>query len=60
MSVFFIALGAVLVFEGLFYALAPNQAKKMADFVLTCRPEELRTAGAIGLGVGVILLYLFY
>jgi hypothetical protein len=52
------ALGLVLVFEGLTYALVPGQMKKMMAAMQEVPVEQLRTIGTITLAVGVFVIWL--
>lgn len=58
MSDLIVAMGLVLVIEGLVYGGFPNLAKKLAAEVLSMPDNALRTAGlaAIAIGVGVVWL----
>jgi hypothetical protein len=53
-----VAMGLVLVIEGLVYGGFPTLAKKLAAEVLSMPDNALRTAGlaAIAIGVGVVWL----
>ncbi len=51
------ALGLVCVIEGLTYALVPSQLKKMMAGMLGMSNEQLRFAGTMVLGLGVILVW---
>ncbi len=58
MSHFIIGVGLVLVIEGLFYALAPGFAKRMAFEVQSIPEQSLRTGGVIAAIVGVFIVWL--
>lgn len=51
------ALGLVCVIEGLTYALVPSQLKKMMVGILGMTNEQLRFAGTMVLGLGVLLVW---
>ena len=52
------ALGLVCVIEGLTYALVPSQLKKMMAGMLGMSNEQLRFAGTVVLGFGVVLVWI--
>lgn len=58
MQDFLVAVGLVLVFEGLVYGGFPNLARRLAAEVLSMPEPTLRIAGlaAIAAGVGVVWL----
>lgn len=58
MSEFVVAVGLVLVIEGLVYIAAPGAAKRMMALALDSSDQLLRTGGAIALGVGVVIVWL--
>lgn len=58
MSTFFLAVGLVLVVEGLAYALAPSFIRRMAEELPRLGDEYLRLFGVAALAVGVGLVYL--
>ena len=53
-----LVLGGALVAEGLFYALFPEQARRMVETIGQLSPEALRIGGIIGLAIGVFLFWL--
>ncbi len=53
-----LALGLVLVFEGLTYALVPRQMQKMMRMLQDQSPEQLRVMGAVVLALGVFVVWL--
>jgi uncharacterized protein len=53
-----LALGLVLVFEGLTYALVPRQMQNMMKLLQEQSPEQLRVMGAAVLAVGVFVVWL--
>ncbi|MBC7281194.1 DUF2065 family protein [Hoeflea sp.] len=58
MSTVFLAVGLVLVVEGLAYALAPSFIRRMAEELPKLGDEHLRTFGVVALAIGVGLVYL--
>jgi len=58
MASFGMALGLVLVIEGLLYALVPGQLKQMMVAMQGLSEDHLRIGGvvAVALGVGVVWL----
>lgn len=58
MSMFFLAVGLVLVVEGLAYALAPSFIRRMAEQLPRLADEQLRIFGVAALAIGVGLVYL--
>jgi len=57
-STFFLAVGLVLVVEGLAYALAPSFIRRMAEELPKLGDEQLRMFGVAALALGVGLVYL--
>ncbi|MGJ8570700.1 MAG: DUF2065 domain-containing protein [Hoeflea sp.] len=55
---FFLAVGLVLVVEGLAYALAPSFIRKMAEELPKLGDDQLRIFGVVALAIGVGLVYL--
>jgi uncharacterized protein len=53
-----LALGLVLVFEGLTYALVPRHMQNMMKIMQEQTPEQLRVMGTVVLGVGVFVIWL--
>lgn len=53
-----LALGLVLVFEGLTYALVPRQMQKMMRMLQEQPPEQLRIMGAAVMALGVFVVWL--
>ncbi len=51
------AIGLVFVIEGLTYALAPGQLKKMLAGLLALPDEQLRLIGTGALGFGVAIVW---
>ncbi|MBE0692593.1 MAG: DUF2065 family protein [Aquamicrobium sp.] len=58
MSDFLVALGLVLVFEGVLYGGLPRFAKRLAAEVLAMPEEAMRIAGLIAAAVGVGIIWL--
>jgi uncharacterized protein len=52
------ALGLVFVIEGLLYALVPGQLKNMLRTIEATSDENLRMAGAVAIGFGVLVVWL--
>jgi uncharacterized protein len=53
-----LALGLVLVFEGLTYALVPRHMQKMMQMMQSQTPEQLRVMGTVVLAFGVFVVWL--
>ena len=53
-----LALGLVLVFEGLTYALVPRQMQIMMRMLQEQTPEQLRVMGAVVMALGVFVIWL--
>ena len=58
MTTILLALGLVLVVEGLLYAVAPAAMKDLLQKVSFADPETLRIGGVISLAAGVVLVWL--
>jgi hypothetical protein len=58
MSEIVVALGLVLVIEGLLYALVPEQLKRMLVMLVEIPPDTLRMAGLAAAGAGVVVVWL--
>lgn len=58
MSDFIVAIGLVLVIEGVMYALFPAGMRRMLATALVASPAHLRVAGLVAtiLGVGLVWL----
>lgn len=52
------ALGLVLVFEGVLYALAPGGMKSLMRSALETPDQTLRTAGLVVAALGVFLVWI--
>jgi uncharacterized protein YjeT (DUF2065 family) len=57
-SDFLVALGLVLVLEGLVYGGMPSLAKRLAEDVLKIPESTLRTGGLIAIAAGVGIVWL--
>jgi uncharacterized protein len=57
-NVVWVALGLVLVFEGLTYALVPRQMQNMMRLMQDQPPERLRQLGVGVLALGVFVVWL--
>jgi hypothetical protein len=53
-----VALGLVLVIEGLLYALVPGQLRAMAQLLQGLSDEQLRIGGASAIALGVVIVWL--
>lgn len=58
LEVILLVLGGALVAEGLFYALFPDQARRMVELMGQVKPETLRIAGLAALALGVLIFWL--
>ena len=58
MSDLWVALGLVLVLEGIFYAAAPDAMKRMMAQMLEVPSGSLRIAGLVAMMAGVVLVWL--
>jgi len=58
MSDFVAALGLVLVIEGLLWAVAPGFGLRMLEAASETPEPNLRTAGAVAVGIGVLVVWL--
>ena len=50
-------LGFALIFEGLFYAAAPERMKRMAALVAQMDDDTLKAGGLFAVGMGLLALY---
>ena len=55
---FLMALGLVLVIEGLLYALVPGQLKQMLIAMQRLSDDQLRIAGVVAMAAGVLIVWL--
>jgi len=53
-----VALGLVLVIEGLLWAAAPDIAVRLLNAVSESSPQALRTAGLTAVAAGVFIVWL--
>ena len=53
-----LAIGLVLIVEGLVYALAPSLVEDLLDRLLTLPLETRRMMGLVALAAGVLLVWL--
>ncbi|MEM5542187.1 DUF2065 domain-containing protein [Sulfitobacter sp. AS92] len=60
MSLVLLALGSVLIFEGLVYALAPSFLEQMLEMLRRIPEAALRQLGALAVVVGLILVWLAF
>jgi uncharacterized protein len=51
------ALGFLLVFEGLLYAFLPGHLRRMAATILGLPDAQLRSIGLFAIGVGVVVIW---
>lgn len=58
MSDLFVALGLVLVIEGLLWALVPRFGRKVLEATQEVPESSLRLAGAAAVAVGVLIVWL--
>lgn len=54
---FLMALGLVLVIEGLLYALVPGQLKQMLLMLLRTSDDQLRYVGLVAMTIGVVVVW---
>ena len=60
MSLVLLALGSVLIFEGLVYALAPSFLEQMLEMLRRIPEAALRQIGALVVVAGLILVWLAF
>jgi uncharacterized protein len=58
MTEFAVAIGLVLVIEGLLYALAPRAVKRMMIVMEQVPADTLRNGGLVAVAVGVLVVWL--
>ncbi len=58
MSDLAVAIGLVLVIEGLLWALAPGFGRRMLDAASQMPESSLRAAGAFAVAAGVLIVWL--
>lgn len=54
----FLALGLVLIVEGLAYVLAPSLVEQLLEMLRSLPEEQRRTIGMIALALGVVLVWI--
>lgn len=57
MGDFLVALGLVLVVEGLFYGALPSVARRLAQEVLRMPDSVLRVTGVVAMVAGVVIVW---
>ncbi|OBY26642.1 DUF2065 family protein [Leisingera sp. JC1] len=60
MGFILLALGLVLIAEGLVYALAPSLVERLLEMLRTLTEEQRRNAGLAALALGLILVWLAF
>ncbi len=60
MSVLLLALGLVMIFEGLVYALAPSLLERMLEMLRQMPTEAVRQIGGIVVVAGVAFVWLAF
>ncbi|MFG6593092.1 DUF2065 domain-containing protein [Sulfitobacter sp. 1A13368] len=60
MTLVLLALGSVLIFEGLVYALAPSFLEQMLEMLRRIPEAALRQLGALAVVAGLILVWLSF
>ncbi len=60
MSLVLLALGSVLIFEGLVYALAPSFLEQMLEMLRRIPEAALRQLGALAVVAGLMLVWLAF
>ncbi|MBY6066909.1 DUF2065 domain-containing protein [Leisingera aquaemixtae] len=55
-----LALGLVLIAEGLVYALAPSLVERLLEMLRVLSEEQRRNAGLAALALGLILVWLAF
>ena len=58
MGFILLALGLVLIAEGLVYALAPSLVERLLEILRTLTEEQRRNAGLAALALGLVLVWL--
>lgn len=53
-----VAVGLVLVIEGLLWALAPTFGRRMLEIASEMPESSLRTSGAVAVAIGVLIVWL--
>lgn len=60
MTLLLLALGLVMIFEGLVYALAPSYLEQMLEMLRRMPQAAVRQIGALVVVAGVILIWLAF
>ncbi len=60
MSLLILALGLVMVLEGLVYALAPSLLERLLELLRTIPPDAVRQIGALVVVAGLVLIWLAF
>ncbi|MEW2914767.1 DUF2065 domain-containing protein [Leisingera sp. JC11] len=60
MGFILLALGLVLIAEGLVYALAPSLVERLLEMLRALTEEQRRNAGLAALALGLILVWLAF
>ncbi|WP_370400934.1 DUF2065 domain-containing protein [Sulfitobacter sp. JB4-11] len=60
MSLILLALGLVMIFEGLVYALAPSLLERMLEMLRQMPQQAVRQIGALIVVMGFILVWLAF
>ncbi|MEX0305259.1 MAG: DUF2065 family protein [Leisingera sp.] len=60
MGFILLALGLVLIAEGLVYALAPSLVERLLEMLRTLTEDQRRNAGLAALALGLILVWLAF
>ena len=58
MATVFLALGLVLIVEGLAYVLAPSLVEQMLEMLRALPEQQRRTIGMLALAIGVLLVWI--
>ena len=59
-AVTLLAIGLVLIVEGLVYALAPSLLERMLELLRELPPEAIRQIGALVVVVGLVLVWIAF
>lgn len=57
-SLLFVFISIVFIFEGIIYALFPDNVKKMLNFIISLNGNSIRVIGFMFLFIGTITLYI--
>ncbi len=60
MSLLLLAIGSVMILEGLVYALAPSLLEQMLEFLRRLPEAAIRQMGALVVVLGLILVWLAF